>query len=1014
MATLALQVFASIGFNLLTGLLNPVKTEGPRAGQGDTPTSQYGAPISRYWGRGRGAGALIWAIDKQEFSSRQGGKGQERTVYRYTGSFAYCIGHGELELETIFLNNKVWWSVAEGVSPEQLTLNSQRSALFTFYPGTTAQLPDPLIQSYRGVNRTPAYRGFAYIVFKGLPLEEFGNTFPVPNFVVRSKEGVSLSILRRRKGLVEGVGYSVRVSAYDNTGTRHVINTTTPNAVWGMRVMNVHPVIARYPRGEVQLYGPDYTKTIAAGREWGKAGNYGPGSITIEDISPGGLSEPSTVAASTTLTCAREPAPAPASTIFWSIQYTRGDGVIQTVNRLGVPPFRVSGPDDEAVTGATPESYFNNPDNFTSLAPPEPFTDRIITSSGQEIVNDPGGILGIHGWTLLGNPIYPLDYGYPTTGAKVAIIDCQPNTTVEPSGVSTASPLLSTIVEFALLACGIKPQQYDLSGIATMTAVGYKLTSVQSAKSFLEALQSVYLFTLTRSGGRISAAPYGASTVVESGLIPLLATENDDATPGSAYESVILDPSSLPVTLQLTYSSTGRNLQASSQIARRYRNDETFEALTSALPLPGENRNAYKQVDTQAVFDENVALTRSYQMLSILLGRRRSYTWAAPMRSLHYNIGDVLSGAFPYGLAGYEDRILIESIDLGNDYSLRIKGSSYDETFKSIDLTTESAPTVSVGSASGVSSNAVVLDIPIWRLTNSDSVLFAGAYGATSGWRGAGIYASIDDGSTFSLAASTVTPVTLGDVTQPLLPLPDNALVDVVSKLRIAVPDGAGTQFASISQSAFDRQDSNFVLVGKEIIQYQTATLVGPREYELTTIRRGWYGTWVHLSSHLPGELAVALNEALVAITVPTGELNQVLVTRFVSEGQQTITGTNLNVIPRGNSLRALPVVNIRWRLVSSSGDMRLDWNRVARKTVAWVDYTDVPLNESIEQYAVEILSATGQLLRTFTVSSSTLVYSHTERVADTGSLLANFNVRIYQVTPIVGRGFESQLLIQP
>jgi hypothetical protein len=202
--------------------------------------------------------------------------------------------------------------------------------------------------------------------------------------------------------------------------------------------------------------------------------------------------------------------------------------------------------------------------------------------------------------------------------------------------------------------------------------------------------------------------------------------------------------------------------------------------------------------------------------------------------------------------------------------------------------------------------------------------------------------------------------------------------------------------------------------VGKEIIQYQTATLVGPREYELTTIRRGWYGTWVHLSSHLPGELAVALNEALVAITVPTGELNQVLVTRFVSEGQQTITGTNLNVIPRGNSLRALPVVNIRWRLVSSSGDMRLDWNRVARKTVAWVDYTDVPLNESIEQYAVEILSATGQLLRTFTVSSSTLVYSHTERVADTGSLLANFNVRIYQVTPIVGRGFESQLLIQP
>jgi hypothetical protein len=464
----------------------------------------------------------------------------------------------------------------------------------------------------------------------------------------------------------------------------------------------------------------------------------------------------------------------------------------------------------------------------------------------------------------------------------------------------------------------------------------------------------------------------------------------------------------------LTYSSTGKGLQSSGQIARRYRTDETFDALTAATPLPGEKRSAYRQVDTQAVFSENSALTRAYQMLSIILGRKRNYSWAAPINCLHYNIGDILSGAFPYGLSGYRDSILIESIDLGNDYSLRIKGSSYDETFKTIDLTTESEPSVNVSSASGVSSNAIVLDIPIWRSTTSDLVLFAGAYGATSEWRGAGIYSSIDDGSTFSLVASTGTPVTLGEVTQTLLPLPDNALVDRVSALRVRVAEGAGVQFQSISQAAFDRLDSNLVLVGQEIIQYQTATLVGPREYELTTIRRGWYGTWVHLSTHALGETAIALNEALVTVTVPTEELNQVLVARVVSQGQQTITGTTLNVIPRGNSLKALPVVNIRWRLVNISGDIRFDWNRVARKTVAWPDYSDTPLNESIEQYSIEIFSTLDQLLRTFTASSPTFTYSSIERIADTGSLSADFKVKIYQVTPVIGRGFESELLVQP
>jgi hypothetical protein len=1015
MAEVAIQVVASIGFNLLNGLLNPIKTEGPRASQGDTPTSQYGSPISEYWGRGRGSGTLIWAIDKQETSQREGGKGQERTTYKYYGSFAYCVGRGgsggQLDVETIFLNNKVWWSIAPGTTPEQLQLNKQREAFFTWYRGTQTQLPDPLIQSYRGVNRTPAYRGYSYIVFKGLPLEEWGNTFPVPSFVVVSSTATTISS-RDRKGMVEGVPYTVKVTAYDNTGAARTLTAVTPNAVWGVRIMNVHPVVARYPRGEVQLYGPDYTLTIAAGREWGKAGPTKPGSVSITDISPAGVAVPSVAAAATALSCAA--AVAPVGFNVYRVQYTRAsDLTVQSVGFSGWAPFRVTGPGDEAVATPTPATYFNDPANFDSSAPPEPFTDRILDATGAVKLVDAAGILGIHGWEQFSLPVRSLNYSSPTVGPQVQITHCVPNTLIEPGSISYVAPTLASIVEYALLSCGIKTGQYDLSGLIGLTAIGYKLTSVQPARSFIEELQRIYLFTISRTGGKITAVRYGE--VAASTPLSLLTTENDDATPGSAYQVEIIDPSALPITFQLGYGSTGKNLEFSSQIARRYRPGQNLLALTGSGPSSPDARNAYETVDTQAIFTEDDAVTRAYQMFSILLGSQRSYKWAAPIQSLTLGLAEILTARFPYGLEDYEDVVSIKSIDLGNDYTLRIEAVSYDETFKTISLGTESTPSTSISSATGGASNIVVLDIPIWRsVTGSDSVIYAGLYGATSSWRGGSIFISLDDGSTFTLLTTLAQAVTTGEVTQVLLPMPDVALVDLVSRPRIKIPDGAGTALQSISVAQFDRLTSNIVLMGREIIQYQNATLVGPREYELSVIRRGWYGTQSEMNTHLIGERATALDDALTTIEVPTTELNQVLVVRAVSTGQAAASGTNLNAIPRGNGLRALPVVNLTAQIIPPSNDTRFRWNRVPRKFQGFADYVDAPLNESIEQYSIEVFNSLDQLVRTFTSTTPDFLYAGIERLADMGSLSASFSVRIYQVTPIIGRGFDSKLIVQP
>lgn len=57
------------------------------------------------------------------------------------------------------------------------------------YLGTQRQMPDPTIESYKGVGNVPAYRGTCYMVLKNLQLEDFGNTVPTFQVEVVRKDG---------------------------------------------------------------------------------------------------------------------------------------------------------------------------------------------------------------------------------------------------------------------------------------------------------------------------------------------------------------------------------------------------------------------------------------------------------------------------------------------------------------------------------------------------------------------------------------------------------------------------------------------------------------------------------------------------------------------------------------------------------------------------------------------------------------------------------------------------------
>ncbi len=147
--------------------------------------SSYGIAINKLYGEARIAGNLIWTAGIKEHvhnHSRQvkSGKGfmskkttVSSTTYSYTASFAVAICEGVIDHIV-----KIW-------ADSQILTSGDYN--IRIYRGTEEQMPDPLIESMKGYNRTPAYRGIAYMVFENFPLANFGNRIPNFSFHVKKQ-----------------------------------------------------------------------------------------------------------------------------------------------------------------------------------------------------------------------------------------------------------------------------------------------------------------------------------------------------------------------------------------------------------------------------------------------------------------------------------------------------------------------------------------------------------------------------------------------------------------------------------------------------------------------------------------------------------------------------------------------------------------------------------------------------------------------------------------------------------
>ena len=196
---------------------------------------------------------------------------------------------------------------------------------------------------------------------------------------------------------------------------------------------------------------------------------------------------------------------------------------------------------------------------------------------------------------------------------------------------------------------------------------------------------------------------------------------------------------------------------------------------------------------------------------------------------------------------------------------------------------------------------------------------------------------------------------------------------------------------------------ANLMLVGDEIIAYQTATLVAPRTYTLSKLLRGLRDTTAAMSSHSIGDRAVVLNGATPFVEMPLYAVGSTRYTKAVAASGNIVDVTAVSAVFTGASVRPFAPCHVAGTR-DGSNNLTLTWVRRTRALVRMFTTSVVPTLGEAESYEIDVVLA-GVVVRTLTATSPTVAYSAANQTTDGITPGDPVIVRVYQISEMVGRG---------
>ena len=190
-----------------------------------------------------------------------------------------------------------------------------------------------------------------------------------------------------------------------------------------------------------------------------------------------------------------------------------------------------------------------------------------------------------------------------------------------------------------------------------------------------------------------------------------------------------------------------------------------------------------------------------------------------------------------------------------------------------------------------------------------------------------------------------------------------------------------------------------------EVLQFETASLVGPRRYELSGLLRAQGGTEDAMAAGIPEAARfVVLNPALKRVAIPVDAIG-LPQNWLVGPARFDIGHASYHQYSHAYSGRGwLPLSPVHLRGMRQGQDLEISWVRRTRIGGDNWELAEVPLSEASEAYEVDILSG-NTVVRTLSSNMPSATYSASDQVADFGAIPATVSCRVYQIGATTGRG---------
>lgn len=284
-------------------------------------------------------------------------------------------------------------------------------------------------------------------------------------------------------------------------------------------------------------------------------------------------------------------------------------------------------------------------------------------------------------------------------------------------------------------------------------------------------------------------------------------------------------------------------------------------------------------------------------------------------------------------------------------------------------------------------------------------------------WPGAAIYRSDDAGATWASVGSVAQGAIEGTTASAVAACPIPHVWDYNSTVRVTLTNTAHT--LSSTSIAFVKAGANFAKVGKELLQFRTATSLGSGVYLLSNLLRGRKGTEWATGTHVAGERFVLMTTAtarpaqgVVRVPGSNSDVGTKPLYQAVSNGTASPSAADATAIRHtGEALRPWRPAHLRARALES-GNISITWRGRSRFTTPTGLAKPLP-SEAPEAYRVEIYNAARKRIRTISASSTSATYTAAQQATDfPAGRPSPLEIVVVMLSPVVGRGIGKRVTV--